>query len=168
MSKAVPSVTLAGLLGSSNACKSRGSGVILSWKFWKPSKHTLLPICCFPRWHFLFHHEKMGKKKEITGLSEVLQVTKTWFRMQIWVYREESIQAGWIISTLVKSETTSSNCLLLQPCPLLHSKCASVSVHCVPQRGWGLPAACQLRATTCEQADKAGTQTHRRPFLFFQ
>lgn len=107
-------------------------------------------------------------EKKITGLSEVLQVTKTWFRMQIWVYREESIQAGWIISTLVKSETTSSNCLLLQPCPLLHSKCASVSVHCVPQRGWGLPAACQLRATTCEQADKAGTQTHRRPFLFFQ
>lgn len=74
MSKAVPSVSLAGLVGSSNACNSRDSGVILSWKFWKPNKHTLFPILSFQRWHFSLSPWK--DRKEITDLVMFFRLPK--------------------------------------------------------------------------------------------
>lgn len=146
MSKAVPSVTPAGLVGSSNACNSRGIGVIPSWKFLKPSKHTLFAILCFQRWHFLFHLGNT-EKKEVTGLVMFSRLPTPDSECR-YGFTEKRVFKQGESSLLLKVRNYQFKWSSHSTMPPLHSKCDTVSVHSVPQRCWGLTAACHRRSTS--------------------
>lgn len=130
MSKAVPSVPLAGLVGSSNACNSRRIGVTLTeLKILKTEQaytfsNTLFPKVAFSLWPW---------KKKHTGYQNLIQNVDTGLQRREYSSRVNHLHF-W------KSRNYQFKLSSASTCPLLHSKCDMVSVHCVPQSCWGLPA----------------------------